>query len=90
MNCTACGARLSTLRILGHSRSLTCPCRETTLRVSGYWFFVLVPMIFFFLVPFAPHFQSTIAEFLFLALLIVLAYVAAFLLFVRVVALRPN
>jgi len=47
-------------------------------------------MLIFFLVPFVPQFQSTIAEFLFLALLIALAYVAAFLLFVRVVALRPN
>jgi hypothetical protein len=91
MKCPNCGERMSALRILNtRSRVIGCEKCGVRMRVTGLWWFLLVPMLVFFLFPFGSLPGNLLWSTLILVVSVVLAYYVAFRAFVRLVKMESQ
>ena len=84
MKCSKCGAQISTLQVINTKSNIIC-CKkcDTQMRLKGLWAFLFVPMLLFFLFPYAYLPISLFWSISTLVVSLALTYYVAFRVFVR-------
>jgi hypothetical protein len=91
MECPNCEEHVSARRIFNtRSRLIDCEKCGVRMRVTGFWWFSLTPLLAFSLFPFGSLPDSLLWSTLILAASVVLAYFVAFRAFVRLVKMESQ